>query len=361
MPSTGLTSEQLQGVFSTLGIPAFFYDLDDLPRLPADPDPPEAERDEDEQALLQRHQQRIVRERLLRVVCKYLNSGFPVIVLTGKGPAHAYTLVGWQEHEDGSIALVACDDQVGPYEMISDPFAQGSDSHRARPKSLMIPLPEKVFLTGEAAETDAFGRIELAGAAHSGLDEDELSAAQADGPEPEVEGDEAIAHDVTRIRIGLNKWHGPVSVRTRLMEGRRYKALLKGQDRSPAVMRLLRLAHLPHWIWLVEFHDRAARERGEPCVFAEVVFDSTSHDDVPMVDLLATRWMATDSGRRRAAAASDDAGRRRAEAASDDSIVDGDGLMWRSMITDPEIIDGEYVIVPRGDDDAVSEAAVEAA
>jgi hypothetical protein len=60
LPSSGLSLEQLQGVLTDLGMPALFYDVTDLPELPA---------------RLARGWRERSRERILRVVCKYLNSG----------------------------------------------------------------------------------------------------------------------------------------------------------------------------------------------------------------------------------------------------------------------------------------------
>ena len=120
LPATGLTGEQMQAIFSSLGIPALFYDATDLPRLPTE-FPAGGFRIRG-----QRHRQRQrQREQLLRVVCKYINSGFPVVVLTSGRQAHAFTLVGWRE-EAGAIQLIACDDQVGPYEVIEDPLSRPS-------------------------------------------------------------------------------------------------------------------------------------------------------------------------------------------------------------------------------------------
>lgn len=95
LPSAGLTGEQLQAVFSTLGIPALLYDMDRLPKLPAELSRPERPRLRPGKRE-ERHRDNEARERVLRVVCKYLNSGFPVLVLTAGAHAHTFTLVGWQ-------------------------------------------------------------------------------------------------------------------------------------------------------------------------------------------------------------------------------------------------------------------------
>ena len=306
-PSTGLTSEQLQGIFSRLGIPAFFYGIKDLPELPYEPNPPDDDGDEAKLA----HKLRLRREKILRVVCKYLNSGFPVVVLTENGTAHAFTLVGWRQDGD-EIVLIACDDQVGPYEEIRDPLAK-EHTHRGMWKSLMIPLPGKVFLTGEAAETGAFGYVAVT-ASKAAETAEELSQADAE-----------IVALAAELDIG---WKGPISVRTRLVEGRVYKSLLEAQQRSPHVLRVLRLAHLPHWAWVVEFHDRGARDSEQPmapCVRAEVVLDSTSHDDIPVIDVISTTTAAGDAGLAR-------------ERPNDPGVeAEGDGEMWRSMVSDPAV------------------------
>jgi hypothetical protein len=43
-------------------------------------------------------------------------------------------------------------------------------------------------------------------------------------------------------------------------------------------VREYRLARLPRLVWVVEAVDRRRRQRGEPCVLGEAVFDSTSTD-----------------------------------------------------------------------------------
>jgi hypothetical protein len=268
LPASGLTGEQLQALFTAIGIPAISYEVADLPAVPGsrrrgspggrDGAPP---------GRVFRGTREDYRQRILRVVCKYVNSGFPAVVLTEN--EHAFTIIGWDRRGE-DIRLFACDDQVGPYEIVESPL----EDSRGNWVGLMIPVPEKVFLTGEVAETRALGMLRA---------EPDLAEAEADEPVPDA------ADLVSGARPG-----GPVSIRSRLMEGRHYKRDLAGQGRDAEVVRVFRLAHLPHWVWVVEFHDRARRERGEPCVLAEVVLDSTSHDDLPAVNLLATTEVALD-------------------------------------------------------------------
>src|SRR5687767_6438102 len=72
-----------------------------------------------------------------------------------------------------------------------------------------------------------------------------------------------------------------VSLRVVLRDASDYKIGLPDRGLADVAVRALRLARLPHYVWVVEAQDRDAREAGEPSVLAEVVFDSTSHDLTP--------------------------------------------------------------------------------
>ena len=113
LPSTGMNYQQMQAVLSATGQPALMYVLGDLPTVQGVPDPspvtgvPAGAWD----------------TRLFSVICRYLNSGFPVLVGTLD---HAFVLVGYYEEVVGAdklIRFIACDDQVGPYEVIANPLA----------------------------------------------------------------------------------------------------------------------------------------------------------------------------------------------------------------------------------------------
>jgi hypothetical protein len=266
LPSSGLTAEQMQAIFSALRLPAIFYDANDLAAVPGG----SRERWDGDRPPRRANywRRRDYRERMLRVVCKYLNSGFPVVVVAQD---HAFTLVGWERH-NGKIRLIACDDQVGPYEVIDDPLG-----HRKLWKALMIPVPEKAFLSGEAAETHAL-RVFRVQADRSALRE-----------EVPVLGSASLPNDV--------RPNGRFSLRSRLIEGRRYKQAVTAESRGAGVSRLFRFAQLPHWIWLVELQVRALRDAGQPCVIAEVVLGTTSHDDAPTIHLIATESFAGDVSR----------------------------------------------------------------
>lgn len=364
LPSMGLTVEQIQGVFTGLGIPAFFYEVKDLPELPADlPQPKEMGREE--------YERRVLDERIARVVCKYLNSEFPVVIFTGAG--HAFTLVGWRHApgDFGGVELIACDDQVGPYEVIASPQLDGTrgppeEGMEARGEwwGMMVPLPSPVFLTGEAAENRARQIVQP--------DIVELG-------ESDTEREQSL---FGRISEGLQELRGEIRVRSRLIEGRRYKAILTRQERDPRAIDMIRLAKLPQWVWVVEFQNDKARSIGEPCVEVEIVFDSTSHDDAPLalivctidevinVQLAPDEALETPEGAQAADGGELDevAGSGSASASEvPDSEFDEDGDIWlaylpgkrwRSLVSDPKVDGREYPTSPASHAATTSEPAV---
>lgn len=309
MPSSGLNGEQMQRLFGKLELPALFFDVHDLPDTPAPmTEPAGGPMREILDGLRERRrsaspgepspeEQR--RERLMRVICKYVNSGLPVVVFTRRDREHhAFVIVGWRDDGDGQVTLIACDDQVGPYELLDG--AAGRDDLRGDWVSLMVPLPRPVLLTGEAAETRARAIVVLA-------------AARADPTKQEADL-AALAPDLETLR------GGDVSIRSRLLRGRDLKGLLRADERGRDAVRLLRLARLPEHVWLVELHSRQARRDGRPCVLAELVFDSTSHDLRPAVITSASRTQARDEAR------------LLVDGPGDNTVATGPGHEWESLI-----------------------------
>lgn len=238
LPSKGMNLNQLQAVFGALGQPALFYGLTNMPKVRGVPDPPTppplpGENEPPHPGYWD--------TRIFSVICRYLNSGFPVLV---GGRDHAFVLVGWFRDRD-DVRFVATDDQIGPYQVIDSPF-----THYKSPwHSIMIPLPPKVFLSGEAAESKAYRQL--------------LGVARGAAPlQP----------------LGDALTSGRIQLRSALKEVREFKEDVARLSSTADVLRLLRLARLPHWIWLVEAHDTEACARDDPCVYAVMHYDSTSSD-----------------------------------------------------------------------------------
>jgi hypothetical protein len=247
LPSKGMTLNQLQAVFGSLGQPALFYGLSNMPRVRGVPDPTPAVDANGRQL-----HPGLWDSRLFSVVCRYLNSGFPVLIGSSD---HAFVLVGWfRDATTGAVRFVATDDQVGPYEVIDSPFTH----YKAPWRSILVPLPPRVFLTGESAESAAYQTFRALGVSVNGL---------------------------KPLADALDTGH--IQLRSALKEGRAFKAEVQRQASSKEVLRELRFARLPHWVWLVEAHRVGACQQGSDCVYAAALYDSTSFDFNPRPTTLA--------------------------------------------------------------------------
>lgn len=210
LPSQGLTLTQMSAASSRIGLPPMVYDID---RLPAG-------------------------ESLQRIVCRYLNSGLPVIVA---GNGHAFVLIGYRRANEGGtderIEFIRHDDEVGPYQVVED--FQFDDY--AYWKYLVVPLPAKLYVAGEEAEVLGKAWLE-----------------RIFGREGQPLSDR-------------------VTFRTTAMLSNEYKAGLEDRGLSANPATVLRRASMSRWIWVVEAVDRELRKAGMPCVLGETIIDSTDH------------------------------------------------------------------------------------
>lgn len=251
LPSQGLNHNQLQVVFGALDQPAILYGLSNLPSVVGIDEPvcPDGE-DADEKTPAG-----FWDTRMVSIICRYLNSGFPVLI---GAEDHAFVLVGWRRDDEGQVQFVACDDRIGPYELIPSPF----EHHMTPWDSIMIPLPPRVYLSGESAE----------GRAHEVISSLVRPTAQ-----------------LRHIEEGLSD--GSIELRTALRTGASYKKAVGMLTRSEETLREIRHARLPHWVWIVEAHRTDLCAQGKPCVVAAAVLDSTAFDVKPPLDILAMPGM----------------------------------------------------------------------
>jgi hypothetical protein len=246
LPSKGLRLNQIQAVFGALGQPGLFYGFSSLPDVEGVLAPTPRKDSKTGENLPGGHWD----TRCISIICRYLNSGFPVLV-AGKG--HALVLVGWRRAPNGRAIFVACDEQVGPYEEIPSPFGH----YRAPWHSIVVPLPPKVFLTGEAAENDAYETLRGVWTA------DTATKPLADA---------LAARDV--------------QLRTSLKHVNAFKREISEQTSSDEVLCAVRLSRLPHFLWVVEAHLRVACGNGD-CVMATLLYDATSSDYEPRQCIIA--------------------------------------------------------------------------
>lgn len=228
-PSSGLTVDQLAAGCRSLGLPALIYKCrDPAVDLPTG-------------------------EQIPGIVCRYLNSGMPVIVAAGGH--HAFTLVGYRRVDAGTpderIHFIRQDDEIGPYQVVED---YAHDPH-GRWEWLIVPLPAKVFLPGEVAES--LGREWLLDTARRGQGAAKAFADEAAG-EPRQ-----------------------ISFRSTVVRSNRFKEALHDRGFQPEIAALYRRMALPRWVWVVEAIRKDERTRRQPAVVAEAIVDATDHTRDP--------------------------------------------------------------------------------
>jgi hypothetical protein len=248
LPSKGLTPLQVQAIFDALGQPAVALDINNLPRVQGVSNPTPLSDPEGK-----RRPGGLWDTRIVSIICRYLNSGFPVFVGTSN---HAFTVVGWRR-EGGDVHFIVNDDARGPYLRVESPL---EDEPRRPWQLMMVPMPPKVYLGAEGAENHGYTTLSVLGAA--------AGATQA----------------LTELAVGLQ--NDKVKLRTLLLDGSDYKRRLIDRGLDADAVKLLRLARLPHYVWVVEAHDVDRCAANQPCVIAEVIFDSTSHEERPRKDAL---------------------------------------------------------------------------
>jgi hypothetical protein len=230
-PSSGLTVDQLAAGCRALGLPPLVYKCSEKEDLPTG-------------------------EQIPSIVCRYLNSGMPVIVAAGGH--HAFTLVGYRRVDAGTdderIHFIRQDDESGPYQLVED-FAH--DKH-GEWDWLIVPLPSKVFVPGEVAES---------------LGKERLLQTAGNSGDPACQP----------IVAGANAEPRAISFRSTVVRSNRFKASLDKRGFDTKAAALYRRLPLPRWVWVVEAIQREERTAGTPAVVAEAVIDATDHSRDPHV------------------------------------------------------------------------------
>jgi hypothetical protein len=246
LPSQGLTGLQLSNLMREFDLPPILYRMGYIPGSGQEPPVPDHDEDDDPGTW---------DTRAIAVLCRFLNSGFPVLVGTRD---HAFVVIGYRSvKKDGQrrISFVRHDDQRGPYLTVDDILddVDPSTGDAYTPWQLLLaPVPDKLWLLPEAAERT--GRDLL-------MRYDALAG--------------------TGTFEALRK-ADRLTFRTTAMGAASYKERLASRGLDPESLRELRLARFSRLVWVVEAVDRAARDAKQPSVLGEAVFDSTSSDLAPL-------------------------------------------------------------------------------
>ncbi len=255
---------QLSDLFRNLDLPAEFYLLGQLPptRIPWQPPDPVPANEGDPGGLWD--------TRVIAVMCRYLTSGYPVLVGTTD---HAFVICGWERQPNSNmITFIRHDDQRGPYLPVGNVFddIDPATGYRYGPwRTLHVPLPSKLWLPPEPAER--IGGIALE------------AASTAVVPLLSVVGEGGAAVEDLASLIASNR----LALRTYAVSSNRFKANLAERGFDEATISRYRLARFPRFVWVVEAVDRELRHRGQPAVIGEALVDPTSSEHDPQ--LLALR------------------------------------------------------------------------
>lgn len=130
----------------------------------------------------------------------------------------------------------------------------------------MVPLPQNIFLQAEEAENSAHALLKQ-------FAQDNTDPAAAE--------------------IGQQVLQRKFKLRTALRNSSDYKRDVADRSLPTDVVELVRLAQLPHYVWVTEVHDPGRCRTGTPCVVAEIVHDATSENTNARVDLFIVPGGAT--------------------------------------------------------------------
>ena len=279
LPSSGLTVEQLSEIFRTFERPAIFYALGQLPPvqlpwLPAGPTPLPAVPPEITPPPPGKWDTRVI-----STICRYLNSGIPVLVGTFD---HAFILCGYQRSaEDPSwVNFYRNDDQRGPYLRVMDALndVDYATGYAHTPwRTLHVPVPQKVWLSPEAAEQAGGINLQAASIASS----------------PTVRTLYGGEIDDVDALIANNQ----LALKTYVIPSREFKEQLIDRGVSEAMARVYRYLRMSRYVWVVEAIDRQLRTAGRPCVIGQAIFDATSSDRHPnllALDIHGLLWNPAD-------------------------------------------------------------------
>ena len=261
VPSKGLNLHQMSDVLTRSGLPSIYYDVADLSDLDRPDGDNWLERPDDPA------------DRAARVACRYCNSGVPIVAVTrlapeedgappdfDTAPLHAVVICGYRRVADG-VCLIGHDDRRGPYlqyEKVFDSFDAEWMEH-ARIEHLLAPVPDKVWLSGEAAERA--------------------------GSEYLVEhARNSVGLGIDAARVIVERFEtGRLGFRAYATNASRFKRRIADHIDDETVVAAYRAARFPHYVWVVEAVDRDLREDDAvESVLGEVVYDATSDDRDPI-------------------------------------------------------------------------------
>lgn len=231
VPSGGLSVQQMMAGMSTLGLSPALLPL------------PQSQQESESLGLL----------GLFGIICRYVNSNITPIVSSDN---HVWLVVGYTRAASAAhpnVTLYRHDDAAGPYVRVDNPWQEPATAHQPW-RQVMLPLPPKIYMTAERAET--IGRWWF---------ERWMQSVPTTNP-----------------MVG-SKNHDALTFRTYGINSSDFKWALNGRvGFDSEVARAYRLTPFPRNLWVVEAVDRLRRRADAPSVWGEVIIDPTaSHYATP--------------------------------------------------------------------------------
>ena len=229
-----------------------------------------------------------IHENLAAAVCRYLNSGIPVI-LARDSLGHTQVVVGYLREKDLSprksdgadthsdvVAFIVSDDQKGPYVVVPiGEIVEEFTNEAWAATQLVVPLPRSLWMSGDAAERIA--SITFPAAAKGRKKRLRSWARMKDDPKLAATHQRKLGEFEKGLTgPGVDKY----TIRTYATTGVDFKDSFSERIRTRAVdddelVRGAAVVHLPKYVWVVEVLDRALRRAASPSVVATMVLDAT--------------------------------------------------------------------------------------
>ncbi len=192
------------------------------------------------------------------VVCRYLNSGFPVALSTAN---HLSVLIGYG-HRNGDLFFIRSDDNTEPYERVDvwhgdgdqrrgPVWEEGKDRLKGKWEMLLVPLPARIHVKAEQAEINGL-----------------LHFMQGAGVNPQLDA-------VVEAYQG-----GDLRFRTYAVDSARYKMRLRNRGLPDEVVSHHQRVPTSVWIWVTEIHRRSEDGKTNRAI-GEIAIDATSHPRDP--------------------------------------------------------------------------------
>ena len=286
-PSIGLTSTALAEVLTSVGLPPE-YIADQ--RLRTNPGLEWYHRPALREALYRNSTYEVIKENLTSSVCRYLNSGIPVIMFDASN-SHTYVICGYKRNASdatgGISSFVVMNDNERPFTQVHvEPIVKSlcasendaSDSH-----SLLVPLPLGAWMSGETAE--------YYGASLFSLIVKSVACVRIPDGHSEIWKDLCLGLRERGIKKGVSPDNDAInedgkdrkfSIRSYLTTGSSIKVDFRRRSQSTFAAGILATTKLPKYVWVVEVIDREAREKREDSCVGTIVLDAS--DSTPRID-----------------------------------------------------------------------------